>query len=159
MPIIPSSIYPDSPPGGPSADPAGDSWAHLDSSKKSLLLHLRELGAFSRTVEFAPYVMLRKAGRPTTIESAADVQDDLTALETERHVLTGEATANGVMVMLISVIDMPVPLTCDRLVALYGWMNEHERAMLSRWEARNLLPNGPHTSDWPGWATIYRRRN
>jgi hypothetical protein len=130
----------------------------LPPRQARVLDHLRELGGEARTVELVPYQLLRKAGVLATPEAAAQVMADLAALEQAGSVVLGEPAGAGVMIMLATARDLPVLLTAERLVTLYGWMNEHERAMLARWEARHLAIGGPHTVDWPGWPTIYRRR-
>jgi hypothetical protein len=127
-------------------------------SHERILSHLRELGGTARTVELSPRSMLIKAGLQLTLESAASVHADLKTLESTGHLLLGEPTASGVMVMLLTCSDLPVLLTCQRLVTMYGWLNLHERAALQRWESANLAYGGPSVREWPGWPTIYRRR-
>lgn len=128
-------------------------------SHERLLNHLRALGAAARTVEVAPHAMLRKDGVLATPDAVARVHENLVALEEQGELLLGEPTDIGVMVMLRTAGDMPVLLTAERLVMLYGWMSEQERAMLQRWEDRHLVAGGAaSTTDWPGWAIIYRRR-
>jgi len=127
-------------------------------SHERILAHVHELGGTARTVELSPHSMLRKAGLPATPDSAAAVHADLKSLESTGYLLLGEPTASGVMVMLLTCRDLPVLLTCQRLVTMYGWLNHHERAALQRWEAANLAFGGLSTADWPGWPTIYRRR-
>jgi hypothetical protein len=130
----------------------------LRPSHERILAYLHELGGAARTVELLPNSMLRKAGLPATPDSAAAVHTDLAMLETAGYLLLGEATASGIMVMLLTCSDLPVLLTCQRLVTMYGWLNHNERAALQRWEGANLAVGGPSTADWPGWPTIYRRR-
>lgn len=130
----------------------------LRRSHELILTYLNELGGAARTVELLPNSMLRKAGLPATPESAATVHTDLAMLEAAGHLLLGEPTASGIMVMLLTCSDLPVLLTCQRLVTMYGWLNHNERAALQRWESANLAAGGPSTADWPGWPTIYRRR-
>lgn len=127
-------------------------------SHERLLAHLRETGGAARTVELSPRTMLIKAGLPVTPETAAAVHADLKTLELTGHLLLGEATASGVMVLLLTCNDLPVVLTCQRLVTMFGWLNHNERAALQRWEDANLTNAGPSTREWPGWPTIYRRR-
>jgi hypothetical protein len=127
-------------------------------SHERILSHLRELGGAARTVELSPRSMLVKAGLQLTLESAAMVHADLRTLEVTGHLLLGEPTASGVMVMLLTCSDLPVLLTCQRLVTMYSWLNHHERAALQRWEDANLAFGGPSNREWPGWPTIYRRR-
>lgn len=129
------------------------------SSHERLLNHLRALGAAARTVEVAPHAMLRKDGLLATPEAVARVFENLAALEELGELLLGEPTDIGVMVMLRTAGEMPVVLTAEKLVMLHGWMSEQERAILQRWEDRHLVNGGVlSTSDWPGWAIIYRRR-
>lgn len=129
------------------------------SSHERLLNHLRALGAAARTVEVAPHAMLRKDGVLATPEAVARVHERLADLEDQGQLLLGETTDIGVMVMLRTAGEMPVVLTAEKLVMLYGWMSEQERAILQRWEDRHLVNGGVlSTSDWPGWAIIYRRR-
>lgn len=130
----------------------------LRPSHERILAYLHELGGAARTVELLPNSMLRKAGVPVTPDSTAAVHTDLAMLEAAGHLLLGEATASGIMVMLLTCSDLPVLLTCQRLVTMYGWLNHNERAALQRWEGANLAVGGPSTADWPGWPTIYRRR-
>jgi hypothetical protein len=130
----------------------------LRPSHIRILAYLHELGGSARTVELLPNSMLRKAGLPTTADSVAAVHTDLAMLEATGHLLLGEPTASGIMVMLLTCSDLPVLLTCQRLVTMYGWLNHNERAALQRWESANLAIGGPSTADWPGWPTIYRRR-
>jgi hypothetical protein len=130
----------------------------LRPSHERILAYLHELGGSARTVELSPNSMLRKAGLAPTPEGAAAVHTDLAMLETAGYLLLGEATASGIMVMLLTCSDLPVLLTCQRLVTMYGWLNHNERAALQRWEGANLAVGGPSTADWPGWPTIYRRR-
>lgn len=127
-------------------------------SHERILSYLRDLGGLARTVELLPYSLLRKAGLPTTPESAAAVHRDLKTLEATGHLLLGAPTASGIMVVLLTCSDLPVLLTCQRLVTMYGWLNHNERAALQRWESANLSFHGISTADWPGWPTIYRRR-
>lgn len=127
-------------------------------SHERILSHLRELGGSARTVELSPRAMLIKARLQLTLESAAAVHADLRTLEITGHLLLGEPTASGVMVMLLTSSDLPVLLTCQRLVTMYGWLNHHERAALQRWEGANLGYAGSSAREWPGWPTIYRRR-
>ena len=130
----------------------------LLASHELILTYLHELGGSARTVELSPLSMLRKAGLPATPESGAAVHVDLKMLEATGHLLLGEPTATGVMVMLLTCSNLPVVLTCQRLVTMYGWLNHNERAALQRWEEAHLAFGGPGTADWPGWPTIYRRR-
>ncbi|MES3021506.1 MAG: hypothetical protein V4857_07950 [Pseudomonadota bacterium] len=130
----------------------------LRHSHIRILAFLHELGGAARTVELSPYSMLRKAGVAATPAGAATVHADLAMLEATGHLLLGERTASGIMVMLLTCSDLPVLLTCQRLVTMYGWLNHNERAALQRWEGANLSVGGVSTSDWPGWPTIYRRR-
>jgi hypothetical protein len=123
-----------------------------------ILSYLHELGGAARTVELSPLSMLRKAGLQATPEGCAAMHADLTMLEATGHLLLGEPTATGVMVMLLTCSTLPVVLTCQRLVTMYGWLNHNERAALQRWEEANLTFGGLSTADWPGWPTIYRRR-
>ena len=127
-------------------------------SHERILSHLREVGGAARTVELSPRTMLIKAGLQFTPESAVSVHADLKTLEVAGHLLLGEPTASGIMVMLLTSSDLPVVLTCQRLVTMFGWLNHHERAALQRWEEVNLTLGGPSTREWPGWPTIYRRR-
>ncbi len=127
-------------------------------SHERILAHLRELGGTARTVELSPRTMLIKGGLQFTPESAASVHADLRTLEITGHLLLGEPTASGVMVMLLTCSDLPVLLTCQRLVTMYSWLNHHERAALQRWEVANLGYGGSSAREWPGWPTIYRRR-
>lgn len=127
-------------------------------SHQRILSHLHDLGGAARTVDLSPYSMLRKAGLPATPEGAAAVHLDLKMLQVTGHLLLGEPTTSGVMVMLLTCHDLPVSLTCQRLVTMYSWLNHHERAALQRWEEANLAYGGTSTADWPGWPTIYRRR-
>lgn len=130
----------------------------LRPSHVRILAYLNALGGASRTVELLPNSMLRKAGLPATPEAAETVHADLAMLEATGHLLLGEPTASGIMVMLLTCSDLPVLLTCQRLVTMYGWLNHNERAALQRWEGVNLAAGGASTADWPGWPTIYRRR-
>ncbi len=127
-------------------------------SHELILAHLRELGGTARTVELSFRTMLIKAGLQPTPDMAASVTADLKMLEATGHLLLGEPTVSGVMVMLLTSSDLPVVLTCQRLVTMFGWLNHHERAALQRWEDANLVFGGPSTREWPGWPTIYRRR-
>lgn len=127
-------------------------------SHERILAYLHELGGTARTVELSPHSMLRKAGLPATAESAAAVHIELKKLEATGHLLLGEPTTSGIMIMLLTSSELPVLLTCERLVTMYGWLNDHERTALQRWETSNLAFGGPSTADWPGWPTIYRRR-
>jgi len=127
-------------------------------SHERILVHLHDLGGTARTVELSPHSMLRKAGLAATPEGAAEIHADLKTLEATGHLLLGEPTASGIMIMLLTCSEMPVLLSCERLVTMYGWLNDHERAALQRWENANLAFGGPSTADWPGWPTIYRRR-
>ncbi len=127
-------------------------------SHERILTHLQESGGAARTVELSPQPMLRKAGLPVTPEEVALIHADLKMLEATGHLLLGEPTASGIMVMLLTASELPVLLSCERLVTMYGWLNDHERAALQRWENANLAVGGPSTADWPGWPTIYRRR-
>ncbi len=130
----------------------------LRPSHERILTYLQDLGGAARTVELSPNSMLRKAGLATTPENAAAVRADLAMLEVTGHLLLGEPTVSGIMVMLLTCSELPVLLTCQRLVTMYGWLNHNERAALQRWESANLALGGPSTVDWPGWPTIYRRR-
>ena len=130
----------------------------LRLSDQRILSYLRELGGMARTVELSPYSMLRKAGMVASPENAAVVHADLRTLEATGHLLLGAPTVSGIMVMLLTCSDLPVLLTCQRLVTMYGWLNHNERAALQRWESANLAIQGVSTADWPGWPTIYRRR-
>ena len=67
-------------------------------------------------------------GDPVVQRVAAAVHADLAILEATGHLLLGEPTVSGVMVMLLTCSDLPVLLTCQRLVTLYGWLNHNERA-------------------------------
>jgi len=127
-------------------------------SHEKILTQLQDLGGAARTVELSPHSMLRKGGLTVTPDEIALVHADLKVLEATGHLLLGEPTASGIMVMLLTASDLPVLLTCERLVTMYGWLNEHERTALQRWENTNLAAGGPSTADWPGWPTIYRRR-
>ena len=130
----------------------------LRPSHERILAYLNEAGGMARTVELSPHSMLRKAGAPATAEGTAAIYADLRMLEATGHLLLGEATASGIMVMLLTASELPVLLTCERLVTMHGWLNDHERAALQRWESANLAVDGPSTTAWPGWPTIYRRR-
>lgn len=130
----------------------------LLASHERILAHLREIGGSARTVELSPRSMLVKAGKQFTPESEIAVQADLRALEATGHLLLGEPTASGIMVMLLTCHDLPVVLTCQRLVTMFGWLNLHERAALQRWENAHLALGVVSTREWPGWPTIYRRR-
>ncbi|MES2898242.1 MAG: hypothetical protein V4723_00870 [Pseudomonadota bacterium] len=130
----------------------------LQPSHERILAHLQDGGGAARTVELSPHSMLRKAGLLVTPEEVAAVHADLKVLEATGHLLLGEPTASGIMVMLLTANELPVLLTCERLVTMFGWLNDHERAALQRWENANLAAGGPSTADWPGWPTIYRRR-
>lgn len=127
-------------------------------SHERILTHLHELGGTARTVELSPHSMLRKSGLLATPASAVAVHADLKMLEATGHLLLGEPTVSGVMVMLLTCSELPVLLTCQRLVTMYGWLNHHERSALQRWEGANLALGAVSTADWPGWPTIYRRR-
>jgi hypothetical protein len=127
-------------------------------SHELILAYLHELGGKARTVELSPLSILRKGGLAPTPENAAVVHADLKTLEATGHLLLGELTATGVMVMLLTHSHLPVVLTCQRLVTMYGWLNHNERAALQRWEDVHLGFAGRSTADWPGWPTIYRRR-
>lgn len=129
----------------------------LDSHER-ILAHLREIGGTARTVELSPRSMLVKAGTQFSPESEVALHADLRALEAAGHLLLGEPTTSGIMVMLLTCSDLPVVLTCQRLVTMFGWLNQHERAALQRWESIHLTSNGASTREWPGWPTIYRRR-
>ena len=127
-------------------------------SHERILAQLHDLGGAARTVELSPHSMLRKAGLLVSPEEVAAVHADLKMLEVTGHLLLGEPTTSGIMVMLLTTSELPVLLTCERLVTMYGWLNDHERAALQRWESANLALEGPSTTAWPGWPTIYRRR-
>jgi hypothetical protein len=127
-------------------------------SHERILSHLHELGGAARTVEMSPHSMLKRAGLPASPDAIAGVHADLKMLEATGHLQLGEPTASGVMVMLLTCRELPVLLTCQSLVTMYGWLNLHERAALQRWEAAHLALPGSSTADWPGWPTIYRRR-
>ena len=132
-------------------------FAALTPRHQRLITHIRVLGGTARTVECLPHVMLRHFGIRATPESVALVINDLAQLEHLGMLLALE-TPVGVMVMLIVTQNMPVPLTCDRLVTMYSWLNENERNMLGTWEHKNVGQGGKSTTDWPAWPTIYRRR-
>jgi hypothetical protein len=128
------------------------------ANAERLLIHLRALGAAARTVELSPHAVLRREGEPATPAAVVRIQADLSALEGTGQLLLGEPTDAGIMVMLLTGGEMQVKLTAELLVALYGRMNEHEKALLERWETEHLVECGTSTVDWPGWANLYRRR-
>jgi hypothetical protein len=130
-----------------------------DPVTSQLINYLRSLGATTRAVEFSPAIMLRKDGITATPEKVDEVHAELATLEARGEVLLGEINDIGVMVLLCTPRDTPVVLSAERLVSLYGSMNVHEKNMLQRWEAIHLATSVTSTTDWPGWAVIYRRRH
>lgn len=49
-------------------------------------------------------------------------------------------------------------MTAERLVSAYADMTGKEKSDLLAWEASNVTGDGRvATTDWPGWANVFRR--
>lgn len=52
----------------------------------------------------------------------------------------------------------PIMMTAERLVSAYADMTGKEKSDLLAWEASNVTGDGRvATTDWPGWANVFRR--